>query len=64
MGISCASEIFTEVIRVMLADLPGQVNMTDDILIFGKSDEEHQLMAVLKRLEENGLTLNIDKCEF
>jgi hypothetical protein len=66
MGISCASEIFTEVIRVMLADLAGQVNMTDDILVFGKSDAEHQrnLMAVLKRLEENGVTLNIKKCKF
>ena len=40
--------------------------MTDDILIFGRSKEEHQknLMAVLKRLEEHGITLNLDKCEF
>ena len=66
MGISCASEIFTEIIRVMLADLPGQLNMTDDILFYGKNEKEHHenLMAVLKRLEENGITLNKDKCEF
>ena len=66
MGISCASELFTEAIRVMLLDLPGQINMTDDVLIYGKTRAEHQrnLLAVLKRLEENGLTLNLDKCEF
>ena len=53
MGISCASEIFTEAIRVRLADLPGQLNMTDDVLVFGKTAEEHHknLIAVLTRLE-------------
>ena len=66
MGISSASEIFTEKIRVILAGIPGQVNMTDDILVFGKTRAEHHksLMAVLKALEDSGYTLNIDKCEF
>ena len=66
MGISCASKIFTEAIRVRLADLPGQLNMTDDVLVFGKTAEEHHknLIAVLDRLEEIGLTLNREKCEF
>ncbi len=66
MGISCASEIFTENIRLILADLPGQLNMTDDILVYGRNKKEHHrnLMAVLKRLEEKGITLNREKCEF
>ena len=66
MGISCASEVFTETIRVMLAGIPCQLNMTDDILVYGRTREEHQrnLMAVLKRLEENGLTLSLEKCQF
>ena len=40
--------------------------MTDDILVFGTTPEEHHenLMAVLKRLEENGFTLNLEKSEF
>ena len=65
MGISCASEIFSEHIRKLLADIPGQINMTDDILVFGKTREEHHksLMAVLTRLEENGVTLNLSKCQ-
>ena len=65
MGISCASEIFTEQIRVMLQDIPGVLNMTDDILIPGKDEEDHQraILAVLQRLEEKGLTLNLEKCQ-
>ena len=66
MGISNASEIFTETIRSLLADCPGQLNMTDDVLVYGDTEEEHQtnLMRVLARLEECGITLNIEKCAF
>ena len=66
MGIASASEIFTEHIRVLLSDLQGQINMTDDILVFGRTKKEmHQnLMAILPRLKESGVTLNGDKCEF
>ena len=65
MGISCASEVFTETMRVMLADIPCQLNMTDDILVFGKTKQERHenLMALLKKLEENGITLKREKCQ-
>ena len=38
----------------------------DDILVFGDTYEQHdqRLEAVLKRIEDNGVTLNIEKCEF
>ena len=66
MGITSASEIFTEIIRKMLEDLPGCVNMTDDILVFGRTPVEHHanLRRVLKRLEERGVTLNVEKSQF
>ena len=50
----------------MLADHEGCCNIRDEIIIFGRSKEEHdqRLSAVLKRLEESGLTVNEDKCEF
>ena len=40
--------------------------MMDDIIIFGESSEEHdaRLRAVFLRLEDNGVTLNFEKCEF
>lgn len=65
MGISCASEEFTECIRQILEGIPGQINMTDDILVYGATDQEHDdsLMQVLTRLEEHGITLNSEKCE-
>ena len=66
MGISCASEVFSEHIRRLLEGTAGQINMTDDVLIHGATEEEHQqaLLATLKKLEDAGLTLNLEKCEF
>ena len=66
MGISCASEVFSEHIRRILEDVPGQTNMTDDVVIHGRNPKDHQrsLLLVLRKLEERGLTLNLEKCEF
>ena len=66
MGISCATEVFTEHVRRILEGIIGQVNMTDDVVIQGGTEEAHQrsLLTVLKRLQDNGLTLNLAKCEF
>ena len=38
----------------------------DDILVFGDTYEQHdqRLETVLKRIEDNGVTLNTEKCEF
>ena len=40
--------------------------MMDDIIIFGESSEEHdtRVRAVFRRLEDNGVTPNFEKCEF
>ena len=66
MGISCASEVFSEHIRRILEGVIGQVNMTDDVMIHGPTEENHQrsLLATLRKLEAAGLTLNLEKCEF
>ena len=66
MGISSASEVFTDTIRSILAECPGQLNMTDDVLVFGSTVEEHErnLLGVLEKLEASGITLNTAKCEF
>ncbi|KAL6463768.1 hypothetical protein MHYP_G00281590 [Metynnis hypsauchen] len=38
----------------------------DDLIVFGKTLEQHEerLLKVLDRLEESGLKLSIDKCQF
>lgn len=50
--------------EALLQDIPAVMVYIDDILITGKSDEEHleTLEKVLVRLEEAGLKLKKSKC--
>ena len=50
----------------VLSGLEGVVGLVDDVLIYGKTQEEHdqRLHPVPKRIEEANLTLNRQKCEF
>ena len=65
-GVSSASEVFQYTISKVLQGLPGCLNIADDILIYGKTQAEHDqnLRAVIQRLLESGLTLAKDKCTF
>lgn len=65
-GITSAPEIFQDTIRQLIAPVKNAINVSDDILIFGKSQREHDraLEAVLEILASAGLTLNRDKCQF
>ena len=65
-GISAASEIFQHTIAQALTGLDGVKNMSDDIIIFGKTKEEHDrnLRNVLTRLRDQNITLRREKCEF
>ena len=50
----------------VLGDLEGVVCMMDDVIVHGRSQEEHneRLIKVLNRLQAEGLTLNQEKCKF
>ena len=65
-GVSAAPEIYQHVIQQSLQGCPGVRNISDDIIVFGKTQQEHDhnLNTVLARLQECGLTLNGDKCKF
>ncbi|XP_041453694.1 uncharacterized protein K02A2.6-like [Lytechinus variegatus] len=65
-GLSSASEIYQYAIQQALSGLEGVRNISDDIIVFGKDDKEHdhRLHAVIKRLQEKNLTLNAEKCVF
>ena len=65
-GISSAPEHFQRRMSDILTGLPGVVCMIDDILIHGKMREEHSthLRDVLDRLQDAGMTLNKEKCQF
>ena len=50
----------------ILQGLPGVICYLDDVLITGKTDEEHlaNIEAVFARLEEYGIRLKLNKCAF
>lgn len=65
-GICSASEVFHRKIYQNFDDLDGVCMYIDDLLIYGKSEEEHdnRLRAVLERCRKINLKLNIKKCKF
>ena len=50
----------------ILAGLEGVLCLIDDVLVFGRTEAEHdsRLQAALERIESAGATLNLDKCSF
>ena len=65
-GISSAPEHFQRCMTKILVDIPGVVCHIDDVLIFAKTQKEHdeRLRAVLQAIQKAGMTLNREKCQF
>ncbi|XP_013404021.1 uncharacterized protein K02A2.6, partial [Lingula anatina] len=66
MGIKCASEIFQREMNTHFGNLEGVEIMMDDILVHGKSIEEHnaRLCKLLEKARAINLKLNKEKCVF
>ena len=64
-GITSAPEHFQRRMTEILGDLEGVICLVDDVLVTGRTQEEHdrRLMAVLLRLQQAGLTLGPEKCD-
>ena len=58
--------MFQNAIRETLSGIYGAINISDDILVFGATQEEYDknLKATFDRLRECGLTLNTNKCAY
>ena len=65
-GINAAAEIFQNAIEEILAGLPGCNNISDDIIVFGRGQKEHDtnLRGVLERLKQYNIRLKEEKCSF
>ena len=65
-GTNSAGELFQRVISDQIRDIPGAINISDDVIIYGKTPEEHNkaLKAVIEKFIKVGLTLNREKCLF
>uniref|UniRef100_A0A8C7WMF3 Gypsy retrotransposon integrase-like protein 1 n=2 Tax=Oryzias sinensis TaxID=183150 RepID=A0A8C7WMF3_9TELE len=64
-GIASAPEHFQNRMSEVTNSLEGVVCHMDDVLVWGRTQEEHdtRLHVVLKRLQEAGISLNVEKCE-
>ena len=65
-GIKSAPEVYQKLIAELIQDIEGCQSIVDDIMIWGKDAKEHdeRLTKVLKRLNDNNLKPNKNKCEF
>ena len=65
-GAKASQDLFDEAVYKIFGDIPYCLNQRDDILIGGRTEEEHNetLQKVLMRAEEYGVTFNKQKCKF
>ncbi|CAC5397235.1 unnamed protein product [Mytilus coruscus] len=65
-GISCAPELYKNIMQQVLQGCEGVHNIMDDIIVHASNQVEHNkcLENVVRVLQDKGITLNNDKCEF
>ena len=65
-GLVTLPEIFSRKMDEVVKGLHGIAKSMDDFLVYGKTVIEHDrhLRIFLQNLEEYGVTLNLEKCEF
>ena len=65
-GTSSAAEMFQHMLQTSLQGLQEVRNIADDVIISWKDVEEHSqaLETCLKRMSDNNITLNLEKCKF
>ena len=66
MGSKVASDIFQRMLDSVYIGLPGVTGIADDMVIFGRNEEEHDrnLILFLETTRKNGLILNKKKLQF
>ena len=65
-GTNSASEIFQHTIQDVFNGIPGCRNISDNIIIFGKTQNEHDktLEMILQVAKQRNLKFNFAKCQF
>ena len=66
MGSIVAQDVFQRKLDAIFLDIPGVMGIADDMVIYGKTDLEHDrhLINFLNICRKNTLTLNPDKMQF
>ena len=65
-GVASAPAVFQKTMDTILQGMPHVICYLDDILVTGSTEQEHNnnLEEVLRRLQEHGIRLRQDKCQF
>ena len=65
-GTISSQDIFGNIMTKTTGDIPGVLHIRDDILVHGKTQQEHNaaVLALLRRFRECNLTLRKSKCKF
>ena len=65
-GLNSAPAIFQQIIYQTVAGIPGVVSYLDNLVVTGKTDQEHitNLKKALERLKTAGFRLKMEKCQF
>lgn len=63
-GLSVSQDLFQAKMDQILEGLHGVASIADDIVVYGKDEEEHDrnLTALMERAAEAGMVFNSDKC--
>ena len=66
MGLRNSAQSFQKMLNWVLDGLDNVFCYLDDILIFSENEEAHfkTIEELFRRLQDNGLTINIKKCNF
>ena len=66
MGSIIAQDVFQRKLDVIFLRIPGVTGIPDDMIIYRKTDQEHDgnLLNFLEVCRKNNLTLNPDKMQF
>ncbi|KFD65086.1 hypothetical protein M514_22803 [Trichuris suis] len=65
-GVKTAPGIFQQIMDTLIAGLHGVVAYLDDVIVVGKTEEDHKrnLDALLQRIAEWGFHIRLSKCQF
>ena len=63
-GLAMSQDVFQQRMDEILEGCPGTVGIADDIIVFGKSEAEHEknLRHLMSKTSQHGLQFNSDKC--
>ena len=66
MGYIVAQNVFKRKLDAIFLRIPGVTGIADDMIIYGRTDQEHDqhLVNFLEVCRKNTLTLNPDKMQF